>query len=86
MVDGVNLDIEQLEKIADKLSELNAERDAVAEKVKALKDAGKGLGFNMSAVDAIVKLRANREKYEKLADRNDQLRAVGEVLGINPFP
>jgi hypothetical protein len=86
MSEGVNLDIEQLEKIADKLSDLNERRDDLALEIKALKDAGKGLGFNMSAVDAIVKLRANKDRYEKLADRNDQLRAVGEVLGINPFP
>lgn len=80
-----NFDVAQLEKLASTLAEKYDVIDDARQEIRAIKEGGKAVGFDMAAVDAIVRLR-NADR-ERMAKRNDALRVVAEYLGEpDPFP
>ncbi len=81
---GKNLDVERLEQVADHLAAKLDEKDELAEDIKAIKSAGKALGFDMAAVEAIIKLK-DPENLEKHRKKVDAMRTYGEIFGVEPF-
>jgi hypothetical protein len=71
----------ELVAVADRLSERMDARADVAEEIKAIKSAGKALGFDMGAVEQLIRLR----DPEKRAAFMERMRAMGdyaEALGV----
>lgn len=75
-----SVDVEKLEKIADKVVEIINEQDTLKQDMKALVEAGKGLGFDMAAVKKIIALR-DPEKRVKYLDQLDAMRVYAGVIG-----
>ncbi len=75
-----SVDVQKLEKIADKVVEILDGQDALRQDMKALVEAGKGLGFDMSAVKKIIALR-DPEKRVKYLDQLDAMRLYAGVIG-----
>ncbi len=72
---------------ADAIGELMDQREALADRLKMMREEGKALGIDMGAVEQLVKLkRMSEEKRAKLMEKNEALRELGELLEVDPFP
>ena len=74
----------EIEDAADRLAELLDKRKAISEDIKDMKRAGEAVGIDMGAVEYLIKMRD--KDVDKIAVKNETLRAYGELFGINPFP
>lgn len=71
----------QLKSIIERIERLEAEKGEVAEQIKEVKAEAKGNGFDVKAINAVVKMRkidrAKRQEQEAILDL--YLSAIGEI-------
>ena len=79
-VKGNAIDIDRLEQIVEKVTEVLDRQDDVKEELKAVIAAGKAVGFDMAAVKKVIALR-DEEKRVKFQKDLDTLREYSDLLG-----
>lgn len=80
-----SVDVEKLEQVANHLARRMAERDEIADDIKAIKSGGKALGFDMAVVAKLVELKRDEEKLRKHQDLMAAMSLYAPLLDVEPF-
>ena len=75
-----SIDIDRLEQIVEKVTEVLDRQEDVKEELKAVVAAGKAVGFDMATVKKVIALR-DEEKRIKFSKELDTLRQYSDLLG-----
>ena len=80
-----SIDADRLMEVAEHLARRMDDRDEIAADIKAIKNAGKALGYDMAVVSKLVELKRDEEKLRKHQELMGAMQIYAPILDVEPF-